>query len=80
MGQDGGLSYHNPIQITELNNVIVVVVILIGFWDLHPREGGLGTQPSDGCELSFWYDPVYGPYTPLEAIGLNRFEIFISST
>ena len=68
------------IVIIELNNVIVVVVILIGFWDLHPREGGMGTQPLDGCVLSFGYDPVYGPYTPLDAIGLNKYEIFILCT
>ena len=57
---NGGSDENN----NELNNVIVVVVILIGFWDLHPREGGLGTQPLDGCVLSFLYDPVYGPDTP----------------
>ena len=66
--------------IIELNNVIVVVVILIGFWDLHPREGGWGTQPLDGCVLSYWYDPVYGPYSPLKTIGLNKSEIFLLST
>ena len=35
----------------------MVVVISIGFWDLHPREGGLGAKPSWMVLLS----PSYGP-------------------
>ena len=43
----------------------MVVVISIGFWDLHPREGGLGAKPSWMVLLSPSYGPRIGPYPPV---------------